>query len=73
MQDHDRFFMAMLSPLGIEKGQAFEPDARQTAILEEAAALGDAMARNVMYENTQREIGSATAFPGTQLGLGDPA
>ena len=42
--------MAMLKPLGIEKGKPFQPDSRQTAILEEAAVLGDAMARNVMYE-----------------------
>ena len=72
VQEHDRFFMAMLKPLGIEKGKPFQPDARQTAILEEAAVLGDAMARNVMYEGTQR-VSGATAFPGTQLGLGDPA
>ena len=64
VQEHDRFFMAMLKPLGIEKGKPFEPDARQTAILEDAATLGDAMARNVMYEGTQRESGT-TAFPGT--------
>ena len=57
--------MAMLMPLGIEKGKPFQPDARQTAILEEAAALGDAMARNVMYENTQR-ISEAKPFPDTQ-------
>ena len=56
--------MAMLKPLGIEKGKPFQPDARQTAILEEAAALGDAMARNVMYENTQR-FTEAKPFPGT--------
>ncbi len=65
VQEHDRFFMAMLKPLGIEKGKPFQPDARQTAILEEAVALGDAMARNVMYENTQRET-DTTAFPGTR-------
>ena len=61
VQEHDRFFMAMLKPLGIEKGKPFEPDSRQPAILEEAAALGDAMARNVMYEGSQR-ISGATAF-----------
>ena len=64
--------MAMLKPLGIEKGKPFQPDARQTAILEEAAVLGDAMARNVMYEGTQRETGVTKPFPGTQLGLGVP-
>jgi hypothetical protein len=61
---HDRFYMAMLKPLGIEKGKPFQPDARQVAILEEATVLGDAMARNVMYENTRR-ISGATAFAGT--------
>jgi hypothetical protein len=65
VQEHDRFHMAMLRPLGIEKGRPFEPDARQRAILEEAAVLGDAMARNVMYEGSQRETG-VTAFAGTQ-------
>jgi len=49
VQGHDRFFMAMLKPLGIEKGKPFQPDSRQTAILQEAAELGDVMARNVMY------------------------
>jgi hypothetical protein len=33
----------MLRPLGIDK--AFKPDARQRAILEEAARIGDAMIR----------------------------
>jgi hypothetical protein len=65
VQEHDRFYMAMLKPLGIEKGQPFKPDGRQQAILEDAAVLGDAMARNVMYEGSQRETG-VTAFPGTQ-------
>ena len=65
VQEHDRFFMAMLKPLGIEKGKPFKPDSRQTAILEEAGGLGDAMARNVMYENAQRES-DTTAFPGTR-------
>jgi hypothetical protein len=65
VQERDRFHMAMLKPLGIEKGQPFKPDPRQQAMLEDAAVLGDAMARNLMYEGTQRETG-ATAFPGTQ-------
>jgi hypothetical protein len=43
--DRDRFFMAMLRPLGIEPGKAFKPDARQTRILTEAALVGEAMAR----------------------------
>jgi hypothetical protein len=44
-EDRDRFFMAMLKPLGIESGKTFEPDARQKKILEEAAIVGEAMAK----------------------------
>ncbi len=71
VQEHDRFFMAMLKPLGIEKGKPFQPDARQTAILEEAVGLGDAMARNVMYEGSTA-CQRPHAVPGQPLGLGDP-
>jgi hypothetical protein len=39
-EDRDRFFMAMLKPLGIESGKPFAPDARQKKILEEAATVG---------------------------------
>ena len=39
VHERDRFYMAMLKPLGIEKGKEFKPDARQRAILEEAARL----------------------------------
>jgi len=44
-EDRDRFFMAMLKPLGIEKGKPFKPDARQKKILIEAAVVGEAMAQ----------------------------
>ena len=45
VEERDRFIMAMLKPLGIEKGKEFKPDARQRAILEDAARIGDAMGR----------------------------
>ena len=45
MEDRDRFFVAMLKPLGIEKGKPFKPDARQKKILTEAAFVGEAMAK----------------------------
>jgi hypothetical protein len=45
MEDRDRFFVAMLRPLGIEKGKPFKPDARQKKILTEAAFVGEAMAK----------------------------
>jgi len=45
VHDRDRFFLAMLKPLGIEKGRPFQPDARQKKILTEAALVGEAMAK----------------------------
>ncbi len=54
VQARDLFFMGMLKPLGLEKGEAFKPDARQRKILEEAAGLGDAMARAMMFEGPDR-------------------
>jgi hypothetical protein len=64
VQVRDRFFMAMLKPLGIQKDKPFAPDARQRAILEEAAILGDAMGRTMLFDGHQR-ISGANAFPGT--------
>jgi hypothetical protein len=43
--ERDRFLMAMLKPLGIEKGQPFKPDERQTRLLTEAVTIGEAMAK----------------------------
>jgi hypothetical protein len=45
VEDRDRFFMAMLRPLGIEKGRPFKPDERQKKILTEGAFVGEAMAK----------------------------
>ncbi len=64
VEDRDRFIMAMLKPLGIEKGKPFNPDTRQRAILEDAARIGDAMGRTMLFEGDQR-ISGATAFSGT--------
>jgi hypothetical protein len=54
VQARDLFVMAMLKPLGIEKGKEFKPDARQRAILEEAARAGDAMGRVMLFEGPDR-------------------
>jgi hypothetical protein len=62
--ERDRFFMAMLKPLGIEKGKPFQPDARQRAILQDAAGIGDAMARTMLFDAEERFTG-ANAFSGT--------
>ena len=50
VEDRDRFFMAMLMPLGIEKGKPFQPDARQTKILTEGAFVGEAMAKALAFD-----------------------
>jgi hypothetical protein len=43
--ERDRFFMAMLKRVGIEKGKPFNPTPRQRKLLEEAAFIGEAMAK----------------------------
>ena len=48
--DHDRVMMAMLKPLGIEKGKPFEPDERQVRILTEGALVGEAMVKAIAFE-----------------------
>jgi hypothetical protein len=45
IEPRDVFFHAMLRPLGLQKGRPFEPDARQTKILTDAALVGEAMAK----------------------------
>jgi hypothetical protein len=45
VEPRDVFFHAMLRPLGLQKGQPFKPDARQTKILTESAIVGEAMAK----------------------------
>ena len=54
VQERDLFYMGMLKPLGIEKGKPFQPDARQRAILEEAARIGDAMGRVMLFDGPER-------------------
>jgi hypothetical protein len=71
VQERDLFYMAMLKPLGIEKGKPFQPDARQRKILEEAAQLGDAMGRVMLFEGPDRfrKVGEGLGvepFPGTK-------
>jgi hypothetical protein len=53
--ERDRFFMAMLKPLGIEKGKPFKPDRRQKEILTEAALVGEAMAKANDFFNPRLE------------------
>jgi len=53
--ERDRFFMAMLKPLGIEKGKPFNPTAEQEEILTEAALVGEAMAKANDFLNPRLE------------------
>jgi len=78
--ERDQFFMAMLKPLGIEKGKPFKPDARQEKILTEAAFIGEQMAKansfdkrfpGAAYRNDARwEILFAPGFSPDQKGDG---
>ena len=52
--ERDRFFMAMLKQLGIEKSKPFKPNERQTAILTEAALVGEAMAKANDFSKSPR-------------------
>jgi hypothetical protein len=45
VREMDRYFMAMLKPLGFEKGKPFKPNARQKKILMDALLVGEAMAK----------------------------
>lgn len=62
VEERDRFYMAMLRPLGIEKGKTFAPDERQKRILEEAARVGHAMAQVISFSP---RIDGASAYPET--------
>ena len=63
VHERDRMMMAMIKPLGIEKGKPFRPDARQAKLLEQASVVGEAMARCLSYAKRQPE---ARIWPGTQ-------
>ena len=65
VQERDLFYMGMLKPLGIEKGKEFKPDPRQRAILEEAARVGDAMGRVMLFEGPER-FRQPEPFPGAK-------
>jgi len=78
--ERDEFFMAMLKPLGIERGKPFEPDERQTKILTEAAFIGEQMAKvnsfdkrfpgSAYREDARWEILFAPGFSPDQKGDG---
>jgi hypothetical protein len=48
-------FMAMLKPLGIEKGKPFQPDARQRKLLEDGARMGEMMAQTKSFDKREQQ------------------
>ena len=55
--------LGLLAAIGIEKGKTFEPDARMTSILTDAAAVGNATARAITFATRDK---SAYYYPGSQ-------
>ena len=48
--------LGMLRTLGIEKGKKFDPDARMTKILKEAAVVGSATQRSIIWRNRNKIV-----------------
>ena len=59
----DPEILGQLAAVGIRKGQPFEPDERMRAILDEAAAVGNATARTVFI--APRESEGMAYYPGS--------
>ena len=53
VMERDRMIMAMLKPLGIEKGKPFRPNARQRRLLEDGAQVGELMAQAISFSNRE--------------------
>lgn len=62
VDERDRFFHAMLAPLGIEKGKPFQPDDRQKKILTEAAEVGFLITQTI---SMAPRFSNVTSYPGT--------
>jgi hypothetical protein len=54
--ERDRVMTSMLQPLGIERGRDFAPSARQRRLLEDAALVGELMARAMAFKGHAREL-----------------
>ena len=54
VREQDRIMIDFLRPLGVQIGKSFNPDARQKRILEEAVLVGEAMAKTIDFNKTER-------------------
>ena len=50
----DPVTLGFFQSIGIQKGKPFAPDARMKKILTEAAAVGDATARSILFHTRDR-------------------
>jgi hypothetical protein len=48
--------LGLLASIGIEKGKPFAPDTRMKKILSDAAAVGNATARSILYANRDKQV-----------------
>ncbi len=71
--DRDRFYMAMLRRVGIEKGKPFKPNARQRMILEEAALVGEAMPRRVISPSAEPPLTAGSVLEASARPQPEPA
>jgi hypothetical protein len=60
--------LGLLQQIGIEKGKPFNPDARMKKILTEAAAVGHAYSRTILYKNRNKY----EAYPNSGWEIGFP-
>ncbi len=61
VHERDRIMLALLEHVGLRRGHPFAPDDRQRHLLEEAALVGEAMARVIGYEP---RFEGAQVYPG---------
>jgi hypothetical protein len=57
----------LVAAIGIAKGKAFDPDERMTAILGQAAAIGDATARSLLFQPRDPRVHVGPEADGTWL------
>jgi len=54
-ESYEPEIVGLAASIGIEKGQPFEPDARMKTILKEAAAIGNASSRAILFRPRNQE------------------
>jgi hypothetical protein len=54
VREQDRIMIDFLRPLGVQIGKPFKPDSRQKRLLEEAVLVGEAMAKTIDFNKSER-------------------